>query len=88
MALAGGIGADLMFNVCQHAARAFSEDQGVYIVTAPAGSLDGIDGVYPAGTVGGDSLRLLSEEIPLADLRAAHEGFFPKLMGSDLTPEF
>jgi hypothetical protein len=27
-------------------------------------------------------------EIPLADLRAAHEGFFPKLMGSELTPEF
>jgi phosphoribosylformylglycinamidine synthase len=26
--------------------------------------------------------------ISLADLRAAHEGFFPKLMGSELTPEF
>jgi hypothetical protein len=26
--------------------------------------------------------------IPLADLRAAHEGFFPRLMGSELTPEF
>jgi phosphoribosylformylglycinamidine synthase len=26
--------------------------------------------------------------IPLADLRAAHEGFFPTLMGSELTPEF
>jgi len=25
--------------------------------------------------------------IPLADLRAAHEGFFPRLMGSELTPE-
>jgi hypothetical protein len=27
-------------------------------------------------------------EVTLADLRAAHEGFFPKLMGSELTPEF
>jgi hypothetical protein len=27
-------------------------------------------------------------ELSLADLRAAHEGFFPKLMGSELTPEF
>jgi phosphoribosylformylglycinamidine synthase len=27
-------------------------------------------------------------EVSLADLRAAHEGFFPKLMGSELTPEF
>jgi phosphoribosylformylglycinamidine synthase subunit PurL len=26
--------------------------------------------------------------IPLVDLRAAHEGFFPKLMGNELTPEF
>jgi phosphoribosylformylglycinamidine synthase len=26
--------------------------------------------------------------VELADLRAAHEGFFPKLMGSELTPEF
>ena len=26
--------------------------------------------------------------VSLADLRAAHEGFFPKLMGSELTPEF
>jgi hypothetical protein len=30
----------------------------------------------------------VSWDIPLADLRAAHEGFFPKLMGSELTPEF
>ena len=27
-------------------------------------------------------------EVSLADLRAAHEGFFPKLMGSELPPEF
>jgi hypothetical protein len=26
--------------------------------------------------------------VSLADLRTAHEGFFPKLMGSELTPEF
>jgi phosphoribosylformylglycinamidine synthase len=26
--------------------------------------------------------------IPLSDLRAAHEGFFPKLMGGELPPEF
>ena len=29
-----------------------------------------------------------SQSVTLADLRAAHEGFFPKLMGSELTPEF
>ena len=28
------------------------------------------------------------QSVTLADLRAAHEGFFPKLMGGELTPEF
>jgi phosphoribosylformylglycinamidine synthase len=32
--------------------------------------------------------KLPSWSLSLADLRAAHEGFFPKLMGSALTPEF
>jgi phosphoribosylformylglycinamidine synthase len=52
------------------------------------------------GVVGGVTLKFLDvkewkagrfnglAEIPLADLRAAHEGFFPKLMGNELTPEF
>ena len=49
----------------------------------------------PAWSIGGtsesDGLRLLydgnlaeAENVPLADLRAAHEGFFPKLMGASL----
>jgi phosphoribosylformylglycinamidine synthase len=88
MALAGGFGARLDGNVSGHPDRAFAEDQGRYIVTAPAGSLDQVDGVHPAGTVGGQSIQLSSGEIPLADLRAAHEGFFPRLMGSELTPDF
>jgi phosphoribosylformylglycinamidine synthase len=50
------------------------------------------------GLVGGDAVQigqfqfnrppLVSSSVPLADLRAAHESFFPKLMGSELTPEF
>jgi phosphoribosylformylglycinamidine synthase len=46
------------------------------------------------GVVGGDHIRFESDavkaeiSVTLADLRAAHEGFFPKLMGSELTPEF
>jgi phosphoribosylformylglycinamidine synthase len=43
------------------------------------------------GMTGGDSIRVCEPvtngrvfaNIPLADLRAAHEGFFPKLMGAD-----
>jgi hypothetical protein len=43
---------------------------------------------------GGDSLvfdligRGGRQSIGLRELRAAHEGFFPKLMGGELTPEF
>ena len=54
--------------------------------------------VHRMGWTGGNALRFLDDdvsydpiegkEIPLADLRAAHEGFFPKLMGNELTPEF
>jgi phosphoribosylformylglycinamidine synthase subunit PurL len=70
--LAGGIGASLnMLN----AKNAFGEDQGRFIVTAPAKSE--IEGAVLIGTTGGDSIV----GIPLATLRAAHEGFFPALMG-------
>jgi phosphoribosylformylglycinamidine synthase len=46
------------------------------------------------GTTGGKALtfnlvdRGGEQSVSLADLRAAHEGFFPKLMGNELTPEF
>jgi phosphoribosylformylglycinamidine synthase len=49
------------------------------------------------GYTGGDAITIGDHppgappsiaEISLADLRAAHESFFPKLMGSELTPEF
>ena len=48
----------------------------------------------PIGTTGGDDLvfdlvdRGGRQSLTLADLRAAHEGFFPALMGSELTLEF
>jgi phosphoribosylformylglycinamidine synthase len=40
---------------------------------------------YEAGD--GDETKVVAR-VTLADLRAAHESFFPKLMGSELTPEF
>jgi phosphoribosylformylglycinamidine synthase len=90
MALASNLGAELDGNVSGHPDRAFAEDQGRYIITARPGALEGIvwkKSVYPAGKVGGCSLAMPVSEVSLADLRAAHEGFFPKLMGSALTPE-
>lgn len=73
MALAGGIGCKL--DAIDRAAAAFGEDQGCYVVTAT----DEIAGARRIGTTGGDSVY----GVPLADLRRAHEGFFPTLMGAD-----
>jgi phosphoribosylformylglycinamidine synthase II len=77
----------------------FGEGQGRYLVTAgdrfaldPLLEAAGVKGHFLGHTYG-TNLRLLSDdkiveqEIPLGDLRAAHESFFPKLMGSELTPD-
>jgi phosphoribosylformylglycinamidine synthase len=102
MALSSGIGAFLKPPpALQYETRgpqsdtawAFGEDQGRYVITVPRGSFNDII-VAPArllriGRTEGDSLRFAGmRDVRLADLRAAHEGFFPKLMGSELTPEF
>jgi phosphoribosylformylglycinamidine synthase len=78
----------------------FGEDQARMLVTtrwpegvraiANAAQLFAIE----IGTTGGDSIAIRSsatgatEAVALTDLRSVHEGFFPKLMGSELTPEF
>jgi len=95
MALAGGIGAKLEFErylPIHH--WAFGEDQGLFVITTNDETelQHSLGRSFPAfrriGTTGGDSIRLPQGEVPLADLRAAHEGFFPRLMDSELTPEF
>jgi phosphoribosylformylglycinamidine synthase len=77
----------------------FGEDQGRYLVTSShaedyraleAAQTAGIPCRY-LGRVGGDSISIGDmpgtsgnfANIALADLRAAHESFFPKLMGAD-----
>jgi phosphoribosylformylglycinamidine synthase subunit PurL len=96
MALAGNIGALIQPAGPGHTARQFfAEDQGLYVATIDDGHLldflTGADAagiqVEPIGRTAGH--RLIFELsggdycIPLAELRAAHEGFFPKLMGAD-----
>ncbi len=100
MALAGGIGAELKLpNAVNAAAVLFGEDQGRMLVTtrspesvraiANASQLLAIE----IGTTGGNSIIIRSgqdgtcETISLAELSAAHEGFFPRLMESELPPE-
>jgi phosphoribosylformylglycinamidine synthase len=72
MALAGNIGAQIDPLTT---ARAFGEDQARYVVTAPEGTV--IPNALRIGTTGGTDVLGAS----LTDLREAHEGFFPKLMG-------
>jgi phosphoribosylformylglycinamidine synthase subunit PurL len=102
MGLASGIGAEIFFDCGpgELIGWAFGEDQGRYLVTAPGepnvdllGETGNLE-VEWIGRTGGDCIDIAplctknySGSISLADLRAAHEGFFPTLMGSELTPE-
>ena len=78
------------------AAILFGEDQGRFVVTTARSRRRPRRGqcganlfAVPIGTTGGDALifdlvdRGGPQRVSLADLRAAHEGFFPKLMGAD-----
>jgi len=104
MALAGGIGAEVTIEtrgLAGLAADAFGETQGLYVITTTDSHAlkgrakdAGVD-IDWIGSTGGKGLRFrrfsagqCNYEVSLADLRAAHEGFFPRLMGNELTPEF
>jgi phosphoribosylformylglycinamidine synthase len=76
MAMASGLGA--VVEVALDAASAFGEDQGRYLVTAPAGVV--IDGATRIGTVGGDTLVLNGETVTLADLKRTHEATLPAII--------
>ena len=76
MAMASGLGA--IVEVALDAASAFGEDQGRYLVTAPAGVV--IDGATRIGTVGGDALVLNGETVTLAELKRTHEATLPAMI--------
>ena len=97
MALAGDIGLHMTVveQIPNPAAILFGEDQGRFVVTtrdpdrvraaANAAQLFAV----PIGTTGGNRItfdlvgRGGEQSVSLADVRAAHEGFFPRLMGAD-----
>jgi phosphoribosylformylglycinamidine synthase len=97
MALAGGIGAMLDQPLIGTVAQTyFAEDQGLYVVTARDAALvellsqaqaKGIEVSRLGRTVANRLIIELPESdhaVSLADLLAAHEGFFPRLMDSEL----
>lgn len=79
MALAGGLGVTLD---AINATTAFNEGQGRYLISYNADRLPAdIEAPFEKiGTVGGNALVINGAALPLATLRAAHEGFFPALM--------
>jgi phosphoribosylformylglycinamidine synthase len=91
MALAGNCGFELTWEI-RDTRTWFGEHQGCYIV---AGNFNDISDfkadpeilIKPLGRSGGSDLRIFGSTVGLADLRAVHESFFPRLMGSELTPE-
>jgi phosphoribosylformylglycinamidine synthase subunit PurL len=100
MALAGDIGAQIKLPSAPNpAAILFGEDQGRMLVATrfsdQVRALANAEQLFAVeiGVTGGDSITIAGGTsgdhcVSLADLRAAHEGFFPRLMGSELTPEF
>ena len=90
MALAGSTGVRVTLpNVPNPAAILFGEDQGRMLVTTK--NPDAVSArataanifAAPIGQTGGTAIEGPGFAVSLADLRAAHDGFFPKLMGAD-----
>jgi phosphoribosylformylglycinamidine synthase subunit PurL len=96
MALSTGVGAELEGVHGWTTDQLFGEDQGRYVVTTLRTEEDaeimklaeqrGIPVLW-LGYTGDDDISIgdlgSMGKVPLADLRAAHEGFFPTLMGAD-----
>ncbi len=94
MALAGGMGATLMAPPAGQSPEGwlFGEDQGRYVIAAPAAEVDAIlkDAAVAGiaaiiiGETGGDALTLKPDApIWLAALRDAHEGWLPRYMAAE-----
>ncbi len=90
MAMAGGIGCEVRSPGGADHETFFGEDQGRYVVTLsdpntlePLNELAGGAGIAAPwiGETGGDAVILGGASVSLADLSAAHEGWFPDYMG-------
>ncbi|PSJ65877.1 phosphoribosylformylglycinamidine synthase subunit PurL [Kumtagia ephedrae] len=98
MAMAGGIGANVsQLKGVSPVPVFFGEDQGRYVVTMRRDRIDWFlnefledTGVFAPwiGVTGGQELKLGdARAIALAELKAAHEGWFPNFMAGDLPQE-
>jgi phosphoribosylformylglycinamidine synthase len=96
MAMASGIGATVnQLDGGDPLPLFFGEDQGRYLVTMSRANLDKFYAeVYPyagvfapwIGNTGGTSLTLgEARPVSIADLKAAHEGWFPEFMAGEIS---
>jgi len=95
MALAGNMGADINIDAIHHTHSEvlFGEPQALFVVTTREPNLmKRLKNMHATriGITGGRDLHIVVSDaksskmrLSLGDLRAAHEGFFPKLMGAD-----
>ncbi len=90
MAIASGIGATVDMPASESAAAFFGEDQGRYLLTCASEGQETLlkraesAGVSLAsiGTTGGAELKLgTAQPLPVSELNAQHEGWFPRYMG-------
>jgi phosphoribosylformylglycinamidine synthase subunit PurL len=94
MAIASGIGATVnQLDGLDPIPVFFGEDQGRYLVTIRRDDLDAVleeaetIGIFSPwiGNTGGVALQLgEARPVPVADLKAAHEGWFPKYMAGEI----
>jgi phosphoribosylformylglycinamidine synthase II len=94
MAMASGIGATVnQLDGIDPIPTFFGEDQGRYLVTLRPADLDTTQAAAKAlgifapwiGNTGGDAVVLgEARALPVAELKAAHEGWFPKYMAGEL----
>lgn len=95
MAMASGIGATVnQLDGGDPLPLFFGEDQGRYLVTMSRANLDKFyEEIYPyagvfapwIGNTGGTSLTLgEARPVAIADLKAAHEGWFPEFMAGEI----
>jgi phosphoribosylformylglycinamidine synthase len=75
----------------------FGEDQARYVIAASAEEIDKIEGELRTAnivhaiigkTIASKVVRVTGEgEVALGDLRAAHEGWFPRFMAGEEIPQ-
>lgn len=90
MALPRGIGADIAAHPITFL---YGEDQARYLVAVPKAKADALlarakSAGVPAlllGTTGGDTLKVATASVPLAQLKRAHEDWFPSYMAAPHT---